>query len=377
MKPSLKPLNPCFSSGPTRKRPGWAIENLTSSLVGRSHRSEQGVKKIHEMIHLMRDVLKIPDAYYVAMMAGSCTVAMEASMWSLLGPLPVDFVTYDIFGDLWAQDGIQELKLQNNRVIKAVPGTLPDLSQVNFSHDVVLTWNGTTTGVCVPDGNWISSEREGLVICDATSALFAKDFPWEKMDAVAFSWQKGLGGEAAHGMLVLSPRAVERLESYTPPWPMPRVFKLSQDGSFSKRVFEGMTINTPSLLCVEDSLDALYWCKKLGGLPPLIERSQANLKTVEDWVAETPWIDFVARDPKIRSSSSICLYFPEDPENWDLPKAIASLLDQEGVAFDILGHIRSIPSLRLWGGPMVETSDLQALLPWISWAYEKGKSNDL
>jgi len=377
MKPSLKPINPCFSSGPTRKRPGWSLENLTSSLVGRSHRSEQGVKKIHEMVTLIRDVLEIPDGYYVALMAGSCTVAMEAAMWSLLGPLPVDFITYDIFGDLWAYDGTGELKLQNSRVLKAEPGFLPDLSQVNFSHDVVLTWNGTTAGVCVPDGNWIPSQRKGLVICDATSALFAMDFPWEKMDAVAFSWQKGLGGEAAHGMLVLSPQAVERLESYTPSWPIPRVFKLSQEGSFSKRVFEGMTINTPSLLCVEDSLDALDWCKKTGGLQTLIQRSQANLKAVEEWVAATPWIDFVARDPKVRSSSSICLYFPEDPENWDLPKSVARALDQEGVAFDILGHIRSVPSLRLWGGPMVETSDLKALLPWILWAYEKVKSNAL
>ncbi len=373
MNPSLRPSNPCFSSGPTRKRPGWALDNLALSLLGRSHRSTEGLEKIRQLTSLTREVLEIPETYHVALMAGSCTVAMEAAMWSLLGPKPIDFVTYDVFGQLWVHDGLKELKLQNTRIFEAPPGFLPDLSQVNSAHDVVLTWNGTTTGVCIPDGEWISSEREGLVICDATSALFSMPFPWEKMDAVSFSWQKGLGGEAAHGMLVLSPRAVQRLESYTPPWPMPRVFRLTQGEKFLGQIFEGMTINTPSLLCIEDALDALSWCQMQGGLPAFIERSKKNLKAVESWVSETPWIELLARDPLARSSSSICLYFPEDPEDWAIPKAIAETLDKEGVAFDILGHGGSLPSLRLWGGPLVETSDLKALFPWITWAYKRVK----
>lgn len=371
MTPTQKPLNPQFSSGPTRKRPNWSIDNLKLNLLGRSHRSAEGIERINYLVTLTREVLGIPETYYVALIPGSCTAAMEAALWSLLGPLPVDFITFDVFGELWAYDGTHELKLKNTQSISAEPGFLPDFSKVNFSHDLVLTWNGTTAGVCIPHGDWIPLERKGLAICDATSALFATNFPWEKMDAVSFSWQKALGGEAAHGMLALSPKAVERLNSYIPPWPVPRVLRLAQEGKFSKAIFEGMTINTPSFLCIEDCIDALEWCKKVGGLPTLIERSQANLKVVEDWVAKTPWIKLLAQNPHERSSASICLYFPEDPTNWGLPKAIAALLEKEGVAYDILGHIRSVPNLRIWGGPMVESSDVAALLPWIEWAYKK------
>lgn len=371
MRPTVKPKNLCFSSGPTRKRPGWSCGALNTSSLGRSHRSSYGVERVRHLVALTRNVLEIPDDHHVAILPGSCTGAMEAALWSLLGPLPVDFVTFDVFGNLWVHDGIHELKLQNTRVFDAKPGFLPDLSEINPNHDLVFTWNGTTTGVCIPDGDWISPDRKGLVICDATSALFAMPFPWEKMDAVAFSWQKALGGEAAHGMLVLSPRAVERLNSYQSPWPIPRLFRLTLEGVFSKDIFEGMTVNTPSLLCIEDCIDALTWCVSLGGLPALIGRSQANLKAVETWVLETPWIELLSRDPHIRSSTSICLRFTEAPDDWELPKAIAALLEEEGVAFDILGHIRSVPNLRIWGGPMVETSDVQALLPWITWAHEK------
>ncbi len=371
MRPLLKPTNPKFSSGPTRKRPGWSVDALDTTSLGRSHRSSYGIERIRHMAALTREVLEIPPRYQILLMPGSCTAAMEAALWSLLGHLPVDFITFDVFGDLWVHDGIRELKLQDHHVFEAIPGSLPDLSDINPSHDLVFTWNGTTTGVCMPHGNWISSDRKGLVICDATSALFAMPFPWEKMDAVAFSWQKALGGEAGHGMLVLSPQAIERLNSYRPPWPVPRVFRLAQEGKFSKQIGEGMSLNTPSLLCIEDCIDALTWCLRWGGLPSLIARSQANLKAVEDWVLETPWIEFLAHDPQIRSSTSICLRFKEAPEDWELPQAIASLLEEEEVAFDILGHIRSVPSLRLWGGPMVETTDIQALLPWITWAYKE------
>ena len=371
MRPSLKPQNPHFSSGPTRKRPGWSVEGINTASLGYSHRSSYGLERIRHLITLMRYVLEIPEAYHVAIMPGSCTGAMEAALWSLLGPRAVDLMAFDVFGKLWVYDVLHELRLQDVRVFEAEPGFLPDLSAVNFSHDVVMTWNGTTTGVRIPDGAWIDSDRKGLVICDAISALFAMPFPWDKMDAVAFSWQKGLGGEAAHGMLILSPKAVERLNFHTPSWPMPRLFQLTHEGKFSQRIFEGMTINTPSFLCIEDCIDALTWCTRLGGLPALIARSQANLKAVEEWVSETPWIEFLATNPIIRSSSSICLFFPEDSKDWELPKAIAALLEQEGVAFGILGHIHSVPSLRLWGGPMIETSDIKALLPWIRWAYEK------
>lgn len=370
MRPSLKPVNPHFSSGPTRKRPGWDLHNLNTKSLERSHRSPYGVERIRHMVDLTREVLEIPPDYHVALMPGSCTHAMEAALWTLLGPRPVDFLSFDVFGKLWVHDGMTEMKLPGARLFEAKVGELPDLSATNPDHDIVLTWNGTTTGVRIPDGAWIADNRQGLVICDATSALFAMPFPWEKMDAVAFSWQKGLGGEGGHGMLVLSPRAVQRLESHTPPWPLPRLFRLTRNGKFIKDIFEGLTINTPSMLCVEDCIDALSWCQSVGGLTTLVARSAANLQAVEEWVAQTPWVDFVVKDPPLRSSSSICLSFSANPENWEIPGAVAKSLTQEGVAYDILGHAHSAPMLRLWGGPMVETADIKALLPWITWAYE-------
>ncbi len=371
MRPAVRPKNPKFSSGPTRKHPEWFLDNLELQSLGRSHRSPYGIERIKNLNALTREVLEIPTSYHVALLPGSCTGAMEAALWSLLGPLPVDVVAFDVFGHLWAHDVVKELQLSDHRVLNSEAGYLPDLSKVNFNHDVVLTWNGTTTGVCIPDGSWIDSNREGLVICDATSALFALDFPWTKMDAVAFSWQKVLGGEGAHGMLVLSPRAVDRLNSHIPSWPIPRLFRLAQNGRFSAELFDGLTLNTPSLLCIEDAIDSLIWCLREGGLSSLKTRTQQNFKAIHDWVAETPWIDFLAHDPQTRSTTSICLYFSEAPESWDLPKEIAELLEREGVALDILGHMRSVPNLRIWGGPMVETSDIEALLPWITWAYKK------
>ncbi len=374
MQPSLKPERPNFSSGPTCKRPNWRIDKLDLITIGRSHRSSLCLDRINHLVDLTKNVLEIPETYHVGILPGSCTGAMEAAMWSLLGPRPVDFVSFDVFGNVWIHDGLKELKLKNTQVLTAPPGCLPDLSKVNPSHDVVFTYNGSTTGVCVPNGEWISDKREGLVICDAISALFSMSFPWEKMDVVSFAWQKGLGGEAAHGMLVLSPRAVERLESHRPPWPIPRVFRLAEEGKFSKRIFEGMTINTPSMFIIEDFIDALTWAQDIGGLPILISRSKANLKAVEEWVEKTPWIEFLVQDPEIRSSSTICLRFPEDPVGWLYPKAIASLLEDNGIAYGILGHTSSVPCLRIWGGPTVEASDIKALLPWITWAYEQVKS---
>lgn len=371
MRPTIRPKNPKFSSGPTRKHPKWLLNNLELQSLGRSHRSSYGVERIRHLTTLVRDVLEIPPSYHIGIIPGSCTGAMEAALWSLLGPLPIDIIAFDIFGHLWSHDVIRELKLSEHHVYEAEAGYLPDLSKIHFKHDTVVTWNGTTTGVCIPNGQWIDPDRQGLVICDATSALFAVDFPWTKTDAVAFSWQKVLGGEGAHGMLVLSPRTIERLNTYIPPWPIPRLFRLAQNGKFSAELFNGMTLNTPSMLCIEDAIDSLLWCLKEGGLKSLINQTRANFNIVNNWVAETPWIDFLAHDPKTRSTTSICLYFPESRESWDLPKEIAKLLEREGVALDILGHTRSVPNLRIWGGPTVESSDIEALLPWITWAYKK------
>lgn len=371
MRPQLKPEDPRFSSGPSKKRPQWTTQVLDLTSLGRSHRSAYALDRIRHMTTLIRNLLEIPENYHVAILPGSCSGAMETALWSLLGPRPVDVITFDVFGNLWAYDILNELKLENIHVFEAPIGFLPDLSKVNPSHDIALTWNGTTSGVVIPHADWIPASQEGLVICDAISALCSMHFPWEKMDAVAFSWQKGLGGEAAHGMLALSPKAVERLETHTPPWPIPRIFRLRRNGTFAQDIFEGYTINTPSLLCIEDCIDALSWGLSLGGLPALIARSQENLRTVEEWVEDTPWIEFLAQDPRTRSSSSICLRFPEAPDDWELPKAIANLLEKEGVAFDVLGHTSSLPNIRLWGGPTVESSDIKAVLPWITWAHKE------
>jgi phosphoserine aminotransferase len=370
MKPNLRPGNTHFSSGPCAKRPGWSLEALSDALVGRSHRSKPGKAKLAEVIDLSRSILGIPDGYRIGIVPASDTGAVEMALWSLLGARPVDMLAWESFGKDWVTDVVKQLKLADTRSIQADYGKLPDLSQVDFSHDVVFTWNGTTSGVRVPNGD-----------CDATSAAFAMDLPWDKLDVVTWSWQKVLGGEAQHGMLVLSPRAVERLESYKPAWPMPKIFRLTKDGKISEGVFKGETINTPSMLAVEDAIDGLEWAQSVGGLPGLIARSESNLAALADWVAKTPWIDFLPVDPAIRSCTSICLRIT-DPEitaldqatQADVAKKVASLLEKEGVAYDIASYRDAPAGLRIWGGATVERSDIEALIPWIEYAFATVKS---
>jgi phosphoserine aminotransferase len=381
MKPNLRPGNTHFSSGPCAKRPGWSLEALSDALVGRSHRSKPGKAKLGEVIDLSRAVLGIPADYRIGIVPASDTGAVEMALWSLLGARPVDMLAWEAFGKDWVTDVVKQLKLADTRTLQADYGALPDLSKVDFSHDVVFTWNGTTSGVRVPDGNWIPADREGLTICDATSAAFAMDLPWDKLDVVTWSWQKVLGGEAQHGMLVLSPRAVARLESYKPAWPMPKIFRLTKDGKISEGVFKGETINTPSMLAVEDAIDGLKWAQSVGGLSGLIARSESNLAALADWVEKTPWIDFLPVDPAIRSCTSICLKIT-DPEitaldssvQADVAKKVASLLEKEGVAYDIAAYRDAPAGLRIWGGATVERSDIEALIPWIEWAFATVKS---
>jgi len=381
MKPNLRPGNTHFSSGPCAKRPGWSLEALSDALVGRSHRSKPGKAKLAEVIDLSRSILGIPDDYRIGIVPASDTGAVEMALWSLLGARPVDMLAWESFGKDWVTDVVKQLKLSDTRSIQADYGKLPDLSQVDFSHDVVFTWNGTTSGVRVPNGDWIAADREGLTICDATSAAFAMDLPWDKLDVVTWSWQKVLGGEAQHGMLVLSPRAVERLESYKPAWPMPKIFRLTKDGKISEGIFKGETINTPSMLAVEDAIDGLEWAQSVGGLPGLIARSESNLAALADWVAKTPWIDFLPVDPAIRSCTSICLRIT-DPEitaldqatQADVAKKVASLLEKEGVAYDVASYRDAPAGLRIWGGATVECRDIEALIPWIEYAFATVKS---
>jgi phosphoserine aminotransferase len=381
MKPNLRPRNTHFSSGPCAKRPGWSLEALSDALVGRSHRSKPGKAKLGEVIDLSRAILGIPADYRIGIVPASDTGAVEMALWSLLGARPVDMLAWESFGKDWVTDVVKQLKLADARSLQADYGSLPDLSKVDFSHDVVFTWNGTTSGVRVPDGNWIPADREGLTICDATSAAFAMDLPWDKLDVVTWSWQKVLGGEAQHGMLVLSPRAVARLESYKPAWPMPKIFRLTKDGKISEGVFKGETINTPSMLAVEDAIDGLKWAQSVGGLSGLIARSESNLAALADWVEKTPWIDFLPVDPAIRSCTSICLKIT-DPEitardssvQADVAKKVASLLEKEGVAYDIAAYRDAPAGLRIWGGATVERSDIEALIPWIEWAFATVKS---
>jgi len=381
MKPNLRPGNTHFSSGPCAKRPGWSLEALSDALVGRSHRSKPGKAKLAEVIDLSRSILGIPDDYRIGIVPASDTGAVEMALWSLLGARPVDMLAWESFGKDWVTDVVKQLKLADTRSIQADYGKLPDLTQVDFSHDVVFTWNGTTSGVRVPNGDWIAADREGLTICDATSAAFAMDLPWDKLDVVTWSWQKVLGGEAQHGMLVLSPRAVERLESYKPAWPMPKIFRLTKDGKISEGIFKGETINTPSMIAVEDAIDGLEWAQSVGGLPGLIARSESNLAALAGWVAKTPWIDFLPVDPAIRSCTSICLRIT-DPEitaldpaiQADVAKKVASLLEKEGVAYDIASYRDAPAGLRIWGGATVERSDIEALIPWIEYAFATVKS---
>jgi phosphoserine aminotransferase len=381
MKPSSKPNNPCFSSGPCAKRPGWSLDALKDAAVGRSHRAKLGKAKLVEVIARSKKVLGMPQDYILGIVPASDTGAIEMAMWSMLGGRGVDVFCWESFGSGWATDCNKQLKLNDLRIFKADYGKLPDLRQADWTHDVIFTWNGTTSGVRVPNGDWIAAGREGLSFCDATSAVFAMNVPWDKLDVVTWSWQKVLGGEAAHGMLALSPRAVQRLETYSAQRPLPKIFQMTKGGKLSAGIFEGETINTPSMLCVEDALDGLKWAESVGGLPALVGRSQANLKAIENWVAKSNWAGFLAEDPAIRSSTSICLKIT-DPTYLALPadaqakhaKSIGAMLDKEGVAYDI-GSYRDAPAgLRVWGGSTVETSDIEALIPWLDWAYEEVKA---
>ncbi len=376
-KPDVRPANPNFSSGPCSKRPGWSLDQLADAPLGRSHRAKPGKAKLAEAIDLTRKVLQVPEDYRIGIVPASDTGAVEMAMWSLLGARGVDMLSWESFGAGWVTDVVKQLRLDNARTMTAPYGELPDLTAVDFSNDVVFTWNGTTSGVRVPDGDWIPADREGLTICDATSAAFAQDLDFQKLDVVTFSWQKVLGGEAAHGVLILSPRAVERLESHTPAWPMPKIFRLTKGGKLIEGIFRGETINTPSMLCVEDYLDALKWSEGLGGLSGLQARADANLKVLADWVEQTDWVDFLAVDPATRSNTSVCLKVVapailslESDQQAAFAKSIVSLLDAEGVAYDI-GAYRDAPSgLRIWAGATVESDDLQALTAWLDWAFD-------
>jgi phosphoserine aminotransferase len=381
MKPTALPRNPFFSSGPCAKRPGWVAGIFEHASVGRSHRSKIGKTKLNKLITLTHELLQLPKEWRIGIVPASDTGAFEMAMWSLLGERGVDLLAWESFGKGWVNDAITQLKLRDTRVFSADYGCIPDLSLVDFSRDVVFTWNGTTSGVKVPDGNWISDVREGLTLCDATSAVFSQHIPWHKIDVATFSWQKVLGGEGAHGMIVLGPRAIDRLQSYTPDWPLPKIFRLMSNGTLNEGIFKGETINTPSMLCVEDALDALSWIKSIGGLSSSIERSNKNLSIIENWVKKTYWTDFLSESSDIRSNTSICLKIT-DP--WFLklnsktqeaiPKELEALLEQNGAAFDINGYRDAPLGLRIWGGATVESENIDALLPWLDWAYEEIKS---
>ncbi len=382
VKPSSKPSNPNFSSGPCAKRPGWELSVLKNTPIGRSHRSKECKDKLNQAIVKSKQVLKLPDSYNLAIMTGSNTGALEAAMWSLLGYKGVDVLAWENFGKDWVIDVLEQLKIENVNSYVSDYGKLPDLGKVNFKNDVIFTWNGTTAGVRVPDAKWIPDDREGLTICDATSGIFAMDIDFNKLDVITWSWQKVLGGEAAHGMLALSPRALKRLETYTPKWPIPKLFKLANKKKVIKGVFEGATINTPSMICVEDVLDSLNWVESLGGTDELIKISNENLKIVESWVNNSDWIKFMCEDKNIRSSTSITLLIKDEwfnkfseEEQRNVIKKIVSTLDKEGVAKDIIGYPKAPPSIRLWGGATVQNNDMKALLPWLDWAYNSVKNN--
>ena len=381
-KPTEKPSNPNFSSGPCAKRPGWNINLLKNSPVGRSHRSKECKNKLKEAIDKSKQVLKLPSSYSLAIMAGSNTGALESALWSLLGCKGVDVLAWENFGKDWIIDILEQLKIENVNSHKADYGNIPDLNKVNFNNDVVFTWNGTTSGVRVPNAEWIPEDREGLTICDATSGIFSMNIDYNKLDVITWSWQKVLGGEAAHGMLALSPRAIKRLETYTPKWPIPKLFRLANKKKLVKGIFEGSTINTPSMICVEDVLDSLNWAESAGGTNELIKISNANLKIVEDWVNKSNWIKFMNDDKKTRSSTSITLVIKDDwfkkineDDQKDFIKKVVSKLDSEGIAKDINGYPKAPPSFRLWGGATVQNNDMKALLPWIDWAYNSVKNN--
>jgi phosphoserine aminotransferase len=380
-RPGRKPANPHFSSGPCAKRPGYSLENLKDAVLGRSHRSKPAKAKLESAIEGTRALLGVPEDYRIGIVPASDTGAVEMALWSLLGARGIDVLAWESFGKGWVTDIVKQLKIPDVRVIEADYGELPDLSQVDFARDVVFTWNGTTSGVRVPDGSWIASQREGLTICDATSAAFAQRLDWPKLDVTTFSWQKVMGGEAQHGMVILSPRAVERLESYQPPWPLPKIFRLTKAGRLIEGIFEGATINTPSMLCVEDYLDALSWAQGLGGLEALIGRADANANLIAQWVERTPWVDHLAADPETRSNTSLCLKIADPAvaalapgDQAAFAKKLAATLDEADVARDIGAYRDAPPGLRIWTGATIETSDLEALTPWLDWAFARAQS---
>jgi phosphoserine aminotransferase len=365
-KPTRRPGRPLFSSGPCAKIPGWAPELVRSALIGRSHRSTEGKARLQHAIALTREVLEVPPGHLIGIVPASDTGAIEMALWNLLGARGVDVLYWESFGQQWAKDIQQQLKIRDARVFPAPYGELPDLSQADGDRDVVFAWNGTTSGVRVPNSDWIDAERQGLTICDATSAVFAQPLDYTKLDVVTFSWQKALGGEAAHGMIVLSRRAVERLQRYSPPWPLPKIFRLTVDGKLITGIFDGETINTPSMICVEDWITALGWAKQAGGLKSLIAKANDNANAIAEWVGNSSWATHLARDPGTRSNTSVCLRTGDDR---DLAKAVAHVLEGEGVAFDIGAHRDSPPGLRIWCGPTVQLRDIDALLPWLDWAH--------
>jgi phosphoserine aminotransferase len=378
VRPAVRPARPFFSSGPCAKRPGWTPEALKGAAVGRSHRSKPGKAKLKDAIERTRALLGVPADYRIGIVPASDTGAVEMAMWSLLGPREIDIYAWESFGEDWVTDTVKQLKLKAE-VHKAPYGQLPQMKAAK-DRDTVFLWNGTTSGVKVPDGDWIPADREGITICDATSAAFAMELPWDKLDVTTFSWQKVLGGEAAHGILILSPRAVARLESYTPPWPMPKIFRMTKGGKIVEGIFQGETINTPSMVAVEDYLDALSWAESVGGLKGLIQRSNDNLKALETWIASCGWAGFLAEDAKIRSNTSVCIKITDpwfaaldDEAKAEAAKKIAAVLDKEGVALDIAGYRAAPPGLRIWCGATVDKADIQALTPWLDWAFAQVK----
>ncbi|MFM8606687.1 MAG: phosphoserine transaminase [Hyphomicrobiales bacterium] len=380
-EPGLRPVNPQFSSGPCAKRPGWTPNALKNAALGRSHRAKLGKSRLKYAIDLTREVLEVPADYRIGIVPASDTGAYEMAMWTMLGARPVDCLAWESFGEGWVNDAVKQLKLKDARVMKAAYGELPDLSAVNPDHDVLFTWNGTTSGVRVPNADWIKADRKGLTFCDATSAAFAQNLDWAKLDIVTYSWQKVLGGEAAHGMLILSPRAVERLESYTPAWPLPKIFRLTSGGKLIEGIFEGETINTPSMLCVEDYIDALEWAKTIGGLKGLVARCDANAKAIADFVLQKPFLEFLAKDPATRSNTSVCLNFVDpvvsamsEKDQAAFAKDVAAKIEKQGVGLDLGSYRDAPPGLRIWCGATVETSDVVALMPWIEWAFNQTKA---
>lgn len=373
IKPTIKPQNPQFSSGPCKKRPGWDFANLDRGILGRSHRSAEGLALIKQVIDKTKSVLNIPADYFVALVPGSATGAIEMAMWNMLGPKPIDSFACDVFSNRWHNNILNNLKLDVHSYI-APYGAIPDLTKINSQHDVLFTWNGTTTGVMFPDGKWLPDQHEGLIICDATSAAFCVDLPWTKLDVTAFSWQKGLGGEGGHGMLVLSPKAIARLEEYTPSWPVPWLLSLKNDGAVKYGLFKGETLNTPSMLCIADALDALQWLESIGGLPEAIRRTNENFSIIDKWLTKQEWIAYDVKDSKFRSNVSVCLSLTEGlavEEQWERVKQICQTLANENVAYDIKNHAKGRPGFRIWCGPTIESGDINALLPWLEWGYNR------